>query len=63
MRVILLLILALAGCASPAERATTDARAVCASNGHAQGSPGYDACFNASFAAIYQGQARVRASF
>lgn len=64
MRIMLLAILglALAGCVSPTERATVDARAVCASNGHPQGSPGFDACFNAAFAAIYQGQARIRAS-
>lgn len=46
--------LALAGCSFPttADMHASDARRVCAQNGHPQGSPGFDRCFEATFAAI-----------
>jgi hypothetical protein len=51
MRVgMVLAVLALAGCgSSAADMDAANARRICAGNGHAQGSPGFDACFATTF--------------
>lgn len=51
---IVVAVLVMAGCQFPsaAEMHAADARRVCAQNGHAPGAPGFDRCFEATFAAI-----------
>lgn len=57
MRAVVLVAAALVvGCAPVPERPIMDvaadkAREICATNGHARGTPGFDGCFNSTYAA------------
>ncbi len=46
----------LAGCESGWQRLATEARTICAQNGNPAGTPGFDACFDRTFAAMTGGR-------